>query len=808
MHTISFFVLGWESQTIVGSETFESESVGEFTYDEFNFNKIMKYQLTILLLFIYVIAFSQSININNSIELQASVNLKGGIDLDEENQNYFAFRSGSFDFKNNLWLDISGNNNHAELKNASARIGYNGDLDYTITGILTTDSISVYNGSNLAIIPNNGLLRILEDSIIYGLTVWRSDTIWANIPFCEPKINENMPVISYDVSGNGNHATCAALGDTNITTQDNYFYLIKNGYNDHGSDLLQIDFSTWTGTFPNERPSGITVSSTTSDTNYVSNYNNKCLFRYKASGSIELKLRDIGVLIVGKKYRTIINIVEFDSVVSYLQGLGLAQAGWWTPYHIRSTLGKWEEEFIASSTSWEVNRMFAGQPVSIIFTEPVCYEVKIVPGLINQSGYDALGNVLEYSQTGNKWLRYACDLNFPDDLQTSTYNYGLGGLIKQGYLDDSSSYKIIKTETNHFGEGILVGDTINGDETTICTYGTNEVRKLHSKGIFNNEVNYDSIYQYLRGLYYCNKRNISVANCTYNTNGTGFGNWYKRDSGYIDTLYILNKNNYNHEQLISDLNINQTTEQISPIIFIWDAVNSSQLDSINNMIDNVGAKYTYAINYGFLMTNSEAIELANNGHELAHHTALYEVGGYLSTYKGFYETLANYTENELQTHYANVNNFYDTLYGYNVKNNIYPGGQFDTTTLDNVLDYYETGTTVHNSYMYVPILKNDQYVLNRSPVQIARNFNALSLIGRGAIHDSTLWHLEDIWNNRGFKVFYAHPDYEFDNIYGTLIGWEYYEKLLEKISLLQKYGYDLRIYTMKDAIDLINNELE
>ena len=140
-----------------------------------------------------------------------------------------AFLAGDLDFINNKWLDESGNNNDAILTNASARTSSSGNLDYTITGLLTSDTIEVVAGSNTPTIPSNDILRISEGQTVYGVTIKRSGAIWAIIPFCEPKIN-NIPTTSYDVSGNGHHAVCTGLGFENIAIQNNYFYLAKYGY--------------------------------------------------------------------------------------------------------------------------------------------------------------------------------------------------------------------------------------------------------------------------------------------------------------------------------------------------------------------------------------------------------------------------------------------------------------------------------------------------------------------------------------------------------------------------------------------------
>jgi len=680
-------------------------------------------------------------------------------------------------------------------------------LYYTITGLLTSDAVTVASESDMPTISENGLLRIASDSTVYGVTIKRGGAIWAVLPFCEPYINENMPTIAYDVSGNGNHATCEALAAGNIVTQDNYFYLAQYGYSSHASDLMGADFSTWTGTFPDERPTGITFTNTSSANNYVSNSGNKLLYRFKAAaGSADMKLTDAGILTIGKRYRTDINITSFDTVGTYLQGLIIAQAGFANLYQVKQSIGLWSNDMVATSANWMLNRHAASENIKCVMTEPKCYLVVIVPGLLSKNGNDALGNTLEYSPTNQRWFRYSGDLSFPSALQTSTFNYGTGGLIKSGSLYIGHTYKITKTEINYFGNGKVVGDTISQNDT-ICRYNLDEVRRVYSKRLFNSDVKYDSLKTYLRGFYYTTKRNKNLANYIYNMDGAGFGNWNHVDKGYIDTLYVLNKTStVNHSTLITALNVPETTEGIAPISFVWDASNTLQLDSLNNMIDSVGGKYTYAINYGYRMTKANAIALAAAGHELACHTAS-EDAEFIPSYIGFEDNLTHYTEAQLQTYYAAIVPFFTSKYGVTVRNKIYPGGAFDTVTIRNVLNYFETGSTIFDHFEYIPFYTNSIFPISLTAVEFAKNFNAKSYLGRGSPMDSTKWQLEAVEAAKGLKVYYCHPDYQFSIAYGTINGWAYYRKMLEKITRMQKAGNEIRIYTLSDAMNLINNEL-
>ena len=103
----------------------------------------------------------------------------GGIDWSSYWAKLKIFNAGSFDFTANRLSDISGNNNHFTLKNASARTSISGNLDYVITGILTSDVISVVDGSNTPTIPSNGILRIAEGQVVYGVTITRGGVMWA-----------------------------------------------------------------------------------------------------------------------------------------------------------------------------------------------------------------------------------------------------------------------------------------------------------------------------------------------------------------------------------------------------------------------------------------------------------------------------------------------------------------------------------------------------------------------------------------------------------------------------------------------------
>ena len=157
------------------------------------------------------------------------------------------FWSDVFDFDLNVLLDKSGNGNHAILNNASARTGNGSDLDYTITGLLTTDTVEVVTGSDIPTIPVNGTLRIGAAQTVYGVTIKRSGVVWAIIPFCEPVVETNLPTRSFDVSGNGHHASCATIASGNVTTQDEYFYLQQHGYSLGSENVLAWNMASWTG---------------------------------------------------------------------------------------------------------------------------------------------------------------------------------------------------------------------------------------------------------------------------------------------------------------------------------------------------------------------------------------------------------------------------------------------------------------------------------------------------------------------------------------------------------------------------------
>ena len=219
----------------------------DFTFLSF-YGLVMEVPLTI--------AADDKIDVNVKIQVSGSV---GGIEVPEESVipssdvslsefiEFMAFWGGEFDFENNLWLDQSGNNNHIILKGASARTGNGSDLDYTITGLLTSDTIEVVSGSDTPTIPSNGVLRIGASQIVYGVTIKRSGIIWAVIPFCEPIVETNLPTRSFDISGNGHHATCSTIIAGNITTQDSYFYLQQYGYNLGSENVLGWDMTSWTG---------------------------------------------------------------------------------------------------------------------------------------------------------------------------------------------------------------------------------------------------------------------------------------------------------------------------------------------------------------------------------------------------------------------------------------------------------------------------------------------------------------------------------------------------------------------------------
>ena len=77
----------------------------------------------------------------------------------------------------------------------------NGSAYIAITGLLSTDTVEVFDGSDIPIISNDRL-DIASGNRIFGVKIFRAGELWAKY-----NCSENSGSITYDSSGNGNHGT-------------------------------------------------------------------------------------------------------------------------------------------------------------------------------------------------------------------------------------------------------------------------------------------------------------------------------------------------------------------------------------------------------------------------------------------------------------------------------------------------------------------------------------------------------------------------------------------------------------------------
>lgn len=729
------------------------------------------------------------------------------------------FLGGEFDFENNLWLDQSGNNNHAVLKGASARTGNGSNLDYTITGLLTSDTVEVVSGSDLPTIPFDGTLRIGPTQIVYGVTIRRYGAVWAIIPFCEPKINENIPTISYDVSGNGRHAVCDALIEANITTQDSYFYLLEHGYSLRSEDVLEWDTSQWTGDIETYDAvfSGVVIGDTqgatrniqpTSDGLGCSYYHNRVNFR----------LRKYGALVIGKRYRMSIVINGFTCYTTgNTPGLGSSSIGiWYSELNWFIGNGTFDENGIASSTTFELKPTNTAVEQRIEFYDPKVYLLVVVPGLLSGVG-DAVGGALEFEQDGFTLLQYAANLEFPE-------NEGILAADQKGYWSDvmltgvcvnGRTYKIEETSLNHFGSGLVVNDEFISDGTELLDR-TNRVRELilidGERGfLFTDssgakELTYSDFEDIRHNFCYCKKPKIAKdafysehVSLVYPRNiNTGLYGWKKyKDGGTIKELTILKSDVYLNQDELAWFNsyFKSYQKQTHAIIsFVWDHLADATVSKMRSVFENRGFYMSCAINYSFAMTLSNVLDLVAHGHEITIHTGVsFETETFIPEYKDFYDTSANYTESELSTYYAAAIAYYNSK-GFPVSlHKIYPGGGYDAVTKAVVLDYFLAGYMASGSATENKIPITHPEFLGRQ---------GLSL-GDSAGLQIALDYVDDAIANGSWIVFYAHPSTEWVDSE----SWANFEALLDYIAQKTAEGERIRQCPVKEAFEIIQREI-
>ena len=727
-----------------------------------------------------------------------------------------AFWFDYIDFTTNQLIDKSGNANHVAMVNASARTGNGVNLDYLITGLLMTDTITIEVGSNIPTIPVNGILRIGAAQIVYGVTIRRAGIIWAIIPFCEENIWD-LPTTSYDVSGNFHHATCAGLAAGNITTQNTYFYLQRYGYSTHGTDLLGWNFNSWSGVFPNERFSGAAFPDASSVNLYISNAGGgRCLYRQKvAAGIADFKLRETLVHSAAGWYRADMNVISYACNTGNLNGIH----GLWPPFNVatdrqvRNSIGLWSVTyFIPGAGNFELNRAYGTNDLDIVFDFVKLYKMGIVPGMLSLNGKDALNNDIEFASSIHKFLMYGCQLLFPVILQTITFNYGVGVLIKSGFLSPLYKYKIVtSTLPNHFGAGKIAGDVITGVATILCSYEPeNHVRQVYNYNIFNAVVSYNDLNFYRRELYYTDKNYKNLANYTKSAPDDHLqeGSWGDQDLGYLTQLIILKKNiTYDHDYLINTYNVPETCD-MGIIAYVWDAFYDANIIQLETILFANGAKSTYCVYIGEYNSYSIMQFLIASKNDLQKHTPGF-LNHTIPSWKGFHEDIGNYIAAQLDTYYADTIQWFITYFNQARIHSVMPGGAYDSQQLGLTKNHFASAMTVGScKYNTVPLYKNTRHnPLNDATGQYVDNYSLWYRLSRGNFWVPAAWRLAEIAANKGFQVLYCHPYNEMDLLYGGITGWQQLTNMITDISTLQKAGTQLRIYTLDDCWKLIHNQL-
>lgn len=719
------------------------------------------------------------------------------------------FKSGGLDFVNNLWLDISGKSNDAILKNASARTSIAGDLDYVITGLLTTDTVEVETGSDTPTIPINGTLRISESQVIYGVTIKRASVIWAIIPFCEPKININIPIISYDVSGNDHHATCTGLLEANITTQNNYFYLIQYGYSQWGATVINETFPSWTGAFPNEVPDGWSLSNNDAD-NYVTEAaGGGC--RLVCDGNATFQVSKLSVFENEEEYKSWINVIDnigsenqrlrfsFLAKDSSLLGVALAKSQEFT-YIFEHDVGgtqAFRKTLTMGNDAGGSTRLGDYTVLSIVSKKK-----EIIPALISGVS-DTLGNEITDTQDGFKWLEFACDIQMPEN--ASLINSDLvnqwGSLISSGLCVNGTTYIIEKTESDNFGVGKVVHDTFISDGTELCN---NDNWTRESIGIefwFNSGTaqikSFSDINTILPYKQYYSKP--SSYNKYFNKANQEFG-----FDGYIKDLIIVESgSNFTYSQHLSFVNTLIIPDYYENLIsFVWDHPNDATLAELDPYFDAAYMPQVQAVNLNGELLDSQYPILMNKGDEVCIHTPK-DTEGYLSTRLGFAETLEFYTSEQLSTYYDDCKQWASSK-GITSLMKIYPGGQQDEMTrlvapenwrmsFKVTLDSWVEGIT------YIPI-KNYN---NQPRIQIdSADYNTwVSFVD------------ELITINGGLLVFYGHPKDWTDTKYNDdgiedVGGDTILEKTVRLIDYIKTktISDSIRVTTLTQALDIFENK--
>lgn len=118
----------------------------------------------------------------------------------------------------------------------------NGSAYITITGLLSTDTVEVFDGSNMPTISNDRL-DIASGDRVFGVKIFRLGELWAKY-----NCSENSGSIAYDSSGNGNHGTIINAITTTPEENPNSIHQYQDVYsfeNEEGYSELNKVFGSF-----------------------------------------------------------------------------------------------------------------------------------------------------------------------------------------------------------------------------------------------------------------------------------------------------------------------------------------------------------------------------------------------------------------------------------------------------------------------------------------------------------------------------------------------------------------------------------
>jgi len=679
-----------------------------------------------------------------------------------------AFASDTFNFTTNTWTDKTGNNNHVLLKNASARRGNGSNLDYTVTGLLTTDTIEVVSGSDAPTIPANGTLRIGAAQTVYGVTIKRIGVVWAIIPFCEPYINENIPTISYDVSGNGRHATCNVLASGNITTQSNYFYLQQYGYSLRAADLLGWNTGSWTGDKASYTAifAGVALSDTQNANRYLEPTTDGLGCKYTRNATA-FSLAELSILTIGKRYRVVVDF-RVISASTGMAGLAVSNLGLtaankkWFITTERQTI---DLDGVATAAHFMLGASNGiGVEVNEIYN-PKCYLMVVVPARMTGT-LDAVGNTIEFVPDGVTLLNYTCQLQLPDALISADQKGYWSDYMNQGYCVTGKTYLIEKTETNHFGSGKVVFNEFVAAGTEVLD-DNNIVRQLiphvAQRGFFfdDNETPHPRSFSELKNImthyvymdrekfekyyHYSNDTpGLYPLNLYDNVNVNGWKEY--KDTNKITNLTILKDTVFLTDK--QKIAFNATFKRIEEptfamISFVYDSWTQADYQNCLAVFDNRKLKVTRAIYFSDNVTEAQTLVVKNAGHEIITHTPAF--GATLPSNRGFHEDEENYNESQLATYYQDVKAWAESKAYYSGAH-ILPGGQNSQLT-----------QTLGLSYFKMLFLATGSDRMNRAPII---KYQHIGRSGREFLDANEVTAIEanvdTLISVKGWTVFYSH----------------------------------------------------